>query len=294
MKNVLGWLGVATALCATSAIAADIPVKARPAPAAIYSWTGFYAGANVGHGWDGGRERLRGDGDFGAGSTVLNALQDNVTAFPQMFLDNPTSRNIDASGFVGGGQFGYNWQLAPNWVAGIEADIQYANVKGSVSFASTFPGVQYSLTSSHRLEWLGTVRGRFGYLLTDRLLAFATGGFAYGKTKADAAIANISGIGQGILIPNGFITDLTCPAFSVCIAGSGSRTSVGWVAGGGLEFAAWNNVTLKFEYLRVDLNDLTVRLVSQPPATGNGSVTATFDNSYNIVRAGANFRFGVQ
>jgi outer membrane immunogenic protein len=278
-------------LCATSAIAADIPVKARPAPVAISSWTGFYAGANVGHGWDGGRERLRGDGDLGAGSLVLSMLQGIPQ--PQAFSDNPTSRNLDASGFVGGGQFGYNWQLAPNWVAGIETDIQYSNVKGGVSFASTDPGVQFGLTSSHRLEWLGTVRGRFGYLLTDRLLAFATGGFAYGKTKANAAIANVSGLGLTILIPNGFTTDLDCPAFSVCIAGSGSRTSVGWVAGGGLEFAAWDNVTLKFEYLRVDLNDLTVRLVSQPPATGNGSVTARFDNSYNIVRAGANFRFGI-
>ena len=97
---------------------------------------------------------------------------------------------------MGGGQFGYNWQLAPRWVAGFETDIQYSNVKGGVSFASVGGGsADFGLTSSHRLQWLGTVRGRLGYLLTGRLLAFATGGLAYGKTKADAAIANISGLG---------------------------------------------------------------------------------------------------
>jgi outer membrane immunogenic protein len=289
MKKIVAWMGVATILCATSAIAADMPVKAPPAPAATFNWTGFYVGANAGYGW-GGRERLSGDGPngsgAGSGSVILNAVQGIVTA-PGIFLDHPTSRSID-EGFLGGGQLGYNWQLGPRWIAGFEADLQYSNVKGGTSLLSPGGGVQYRLTSSHRLEWLGTVRGRFGFLLTDRLLAFATGGLAYGKTQANASAANISAINN---VLGGLATDLTCPAFNVCIAGSGSRTSVGWVAGGGIEYAAWNNVTVKIEYLRVDLNDLTFRLVSQPPATGNGYITARYDNSENIVRAGVNFKF---
>jgi outer membrane immunogenic protein len=57
------------------------------------------------------------------------------------------------------------------------------------------------------------------------------------------------------------------------------------------EGALWNNITVKGEYLHVDLGDQTVTLVAQPPAFGNGFATATFDNSYEIIRAGLNFRY---
>ena len=34
-----------------SAVAADMPVKARPAPPPVYSWSGCYGGGFVGYGW---------------------------------------------------------------------------------------------------------------------------------------------------------------------------------------------------------------------------------------------------
>lgn len=40
------------AILAGPAMAADLPVKARPLPpASVFNWTGFYAGANVGRAW---------------------------------------------------------------------------------------------------------------------------------------------------------------------------------------------------------------------------------------------------
>ena len=70
------------------------------------------------------------------------------------------------------------------------------------------------------------------------------------------------------------------------------RTSAGWVIGGGLEYALWNNVSLKAEYLFMKLRGQTVLMTTVPPATGNGLVSAVFDNdAFQIVRAGLNYHF---
>ena len=67
------------------------------------------------------------------------------------------SSGQDLRGFTGGGQLGYNYQLNPNWVVGVEADMQY----------------------SQQPAWWGTVRGRVGYLVMPDLLVYGTGGLAY-------------------------------------------------------------------------------------------------------------------
>jgi outer membrane immunogenic protein len=70
------------------------------------------------------------------------------------------------------------------------------------------------------------------------------------------------------------------------------RTSAGWVIGGGLECALWNNVSLKAEYIFMKLHGQTVLMTTVPSATGNGLVSAVFDNdAFQIVRAGLNYHF---
>lgn len=265
-------------VAATSAIAADIarPVyKAAPIPTA-YSWTGWYGGLNAGYGRNDATWSFT--DDRGASDIVLDNTFDP---------DGPKTQKLDPSGFIGGGQFGYNWQFDKQWVVGLETDLQYSAIKGD-AFVTPLPGgVTYGLTSRQEVEWFGTVRARLGFLLTERLMAFGTGGLAYGQTKANATIANASNLTH--VIP--LATQLTCPANDICLAGSNSQISAGWTAGGGLEYAPWNNVTLKIEYLHIDLGDRTQQLVAQTPASGNGFVTAKFNNAYDIVRAGVNWKF---
>ena len=75
------------------------------------------------------------------------------------------------------------------------------------------------------------------------------------------------------------------------MSGASSQTSAGWTAGGGIEYAIFSNITLKAEYLHIDLGDQTIRLNVQSPATGNGFANVSFSNTYDIVRAGLNFRY---
>ena len=101
-------------------------------------------------------------------------------------------------GFIGGGQLGYNWQFN-SWVAGFEADIQgigdhrNIGVGGTIQFIPPVIGSGVSMSTSMALakevDWLGTVRGRLGWLATPSLLVYGTGGLAYGEVKASTSIS---------------------------------------------------------------------------------------------------------
>lgn len=280
MRKTLIAAAVAVTLAGMPARAADMAFKV--APAAGHDWTGFYVGVNAGYGRSDPNNRITGDVFDGAGSLLLNSVF-NVDGID--FNTFPLSNTM--SGALGGVQAGFNWQLGPRWVAGVETDIQLSALKGSATVA---PGgvVGLSLSWSQQIDWFSTLRGRLGYELTDELLVFATGGLAYGETKASASIA-ASGIGT--TFPPGFATVLTCPGGSVCLAGARSGVSAGWAAGGGLEYAAWRNVTVKLEYLHVDLGSQNVLMVVQAPSTGNATTTARFENAFDLVRGGVNLRF---
>lgn len=301
MRKLIAAGVVVSGMMLSPALADDLPVMAKPVPVPVHGWTGWYGGVNAGYGWQGKNAAYTGDyfadpvTNLGGGAgTVFSdeLLTSSLQASGEATDNHPAYRQaLRASGFTGGGQIGYNWQIERNWVAGFEADLQYANIKGDNLFrAPDEGGVTLSAASSHQLDWYGTLRGRVGYLLSDRLLAFGTGGLAYGGTKAQAAIAIIGPLGWTV-DGGGFVTSIICPGFTTCLAGSSSQTSVGWTAGGGLEYAVLSNVTIKAEYLHMDLGHQNVKLTGQGPATGNGFVNVRFSNAYDIVRMGMNFRF---
>jgi outer membrane immunogenic protein len=298
MRKLIAAGVVVSGMMLSPASAAGPQAKSQPVP--IYGWTGWYGGVNAGYGWQDRSAAFSGDYfddpitglGGGAGTVFTDSLAiSSGQASEEAAVNHPAYRQSPrASGFTGGGQIGYNWQIERSWVAGFEADLQYANIKGDALFrAPDGGGVTLSAASSHQLDWYGTLRGRIGYLLSDRLLAFGTGGLAYGGTKAQAAIAIIGPLGWDVSA--GLATQIICPGFTTCLAGSSSQTSVGWTAGGGFEYAVLPNVTIKAEYLHIDLGHQNVQLTVQSPATGNGFVNVRFSNAYDIVHMGVNFRF---
>jgi outer membrane immunogenic protein len=138
---------------ASIALAADIPRKAPVAPAYFnpapaYTWSGFYAGANLGWGW------------ARASLTVAGATG---------------TSNFD--GVLGGVQAGYNYQLFGPLVVGVEADIQLTDQRRSVTFGP--------VTVTERIPYFGTLRGRVGYAW-DNWLLYGTGGAVYGEHRITA------------------------------------------------------------------------------------------------------------
>jgi len=261
MKNaLLGSLALVTAAAAGPVFAADLPVKAVAPPAPVFNWNGFYVGGNAGIAWS---------------STLVGYSGGPGTA--AFFANNefPTSLAPGAGGYLGGAQLGYNWQLSPAWLVGLEADIQGGNYKGNADITLT----TFTTSVEQHSNWFGTVRGRVGVLVGPNILFYGTGGFAYGQTEASQSA-----------IATGF-TLATCPATLPCAAGSATTTRYGWSAGAGIETMVAPNWTVRAEYLYVDLGtqSLTVTTpVFAPP------VTFTSSNPFreNILRIGFNYKFG--
>jgi outer membrane immunogenic protein len=198
---------------------------------------------------------------------------------------------------------GYNYQVGNAFVAGLEADIQGATIRGRGSFTGAGAGfttfgrttftdsVSSAVEHEKRVDWLGTVRGRIGYLATPTLLAFATGGLAYGGVTANSHISQFWG-GD----------DLVFELHSPGGVGAFSDTRVGWTVGGGLEWMFMPNWSVKGEYLYYDLGTATwnsdpVYTVANHFQTSTSVAnsliaqsTTRFDG--HIARAGVNYHFG--
>jgi outer membrane immunogenic protein len=155
---------VALAALSAPAAAADLatkyPVKAVAVP--VFSWTGFYIGANVGYGGD-------------SFNYSVNDTLGFVSGTPGLELAN---LGLNSSGFFVGGQIGYNYQFANNVVLGIETDLQWSDISGKVD--ASIVGLPV-LSFGSSVDYFGTIRARLGYAI-DRFLPYITGGVAYGKT----------------------------------------------------------------------------------------------------------------
>jgi opacity protein-like surface antigen len=207
-------LASAGAMALTSAaVAADLGARPPPPvflpPPPIFSWTGLYAGINAGYTWS--NNNLV---DTDASPGGCNPAFPGCAVTPNFSVASASlatfSLPAKTDGFIGGGQIGYNYQLNNSFVAGIEADIQgIAGAHASSSFDSTltnpnFPtnSIDQSVSVSKSLDYLGTVRGRLGFLITPTLLVYGTGGLAYGQTNSSTNITQFVEDAGTALSPN--------------------------------------------------------------------------------------------
>lgn len=242
MKRIL-LASVAAGVVATSASAADLGYRRNQGIVApviqslpTFAWTGFYAGAHVGGAW---------------GTSKA---------------DFPTPFDTKHSGFNGGLQLGYNHQIG-QMVVGAETDIGYLGNKLSKSFVNAL-GARAVLNRD--AGWLGTLRGRVGFVPVDRLLVYGTAGLAYGN----------SGVTMTATSPTGAIW-----------TGKTDSMKVGWTAGAGAEYAFTNNLSGKLEFLYYDLGTSNASLAAVNAAATGVTPVVHVKNSGQLVRAGLNYKF---
>jgi outer membrane immunogenic protein len=272
---------------ASSAFAADLPLKAPPPAAPVLNWTGFYIGGVAGG--------ARSDDKVNySANDPLSAFEIAGPAGGNLLV---TSYNLNRSGPVGGLEIGYNWQAGSYFVLGVEADISAAAVSGSATATSiriALPGLptQFeSTTSEQDTKWYGTVRGRLGWVATPNLLLFGTAGLAYGRTSVTG---NFAFSGPTAMVTGNFGGfSLVCAFNAPCFTGASAADRTGWVAGAGAEYRFDAHWSVKLEYQFVDLGTqlLTVSAITFLPGTAPASFTAAFRDQMHVVRAGLNYHF---
>lgn len=273
---------LAAATIAGAAFAADLPSRkvapAYIAPAPIMTWSGLYIGLNAGYGWSAGSTRINDVPAFFA------PTWDTELAASTVLAGAPLNGGKNG-GFIGGGQVGWNWQFGA-LVAGVETDIQWMSgnrtggVAGGALVPVLFPGelIVSNSVGASRVNWLGTLRGRLGFTVTPSLLAYATGGLAYGGVNSSAAIFQQN-------LP------FAPPFFS---SGASSSTRVGYSVGAGAEWMFAPNWSVKGEYLYYDLGSSSTPmspLTFATPALYTSLPTLRASYKGHIVRAGINYHF---
>jgi outer membrane immunogenic protein len=218
-------------LAATAASAADMrmPVKAPPpAPAPlIYSWSGLYIGGHVG------------------GAKAERCLS---------IVEFNTEVCRDRTGWLGGGQVGYNFQTGA-FVFGVEFSGSFAGLNGNSRTFPNFPNAWFHSDGKSLL----LLTGRVGFA-ADRALFYITGGGAWSRNEV-----------------------------TLYYNGSSASRDVdrqGWTIGGGIEYAFTQNWSFAGQYNFVDLGgrDVTFNLLNLHGHTSN---------ELHVFTARLNYRFGV-
>lgn len=242
------------------AFSADRLVAAKP-PADTTSWTGVYAGVSVGGAWA--REN---------GTLALVENNGSTTAANEI-LTTAGSPGFSPSSAIAGGQLGFNYQFAPQFVAGVEADWSYLGVDTARQTASIARGPDPSvdLREDVSLRSMATLRARLGVLVTPQLLLFATGGLA------------LADIGYSQRIHFAQVPDTSFNRVNV----SGWRSAP--VVGIGGEYALGPHWSLKAEYLYASIK--TPRVDSVNSFDSTYQLQHGLDAKLSIGRVGVNYRF---
>jgi outer membrane immunogenic protein len=227
MKKLL--LGAAATIAfAAPALAADIPARTYTkapvytAPQVVYNWTGFYIGGHLG-------------GAFGSDNS----------------LETSDGR------FLGGVQGGFDYQFAPNWVLGIEAQYSWLSNNNN---ALAFPAGTLVTSNNNQL---GSVAGRFGYTWGPALL-YAKGGYAFRNNETIGVSVG------GVPVP--FATD--------------ANHRDGYTVGAGLEYLFAPNWSAKAEYQYYNFGNTTF-------TAGPAAILGTrLRDDEHTVKLGVNYRFG--
>ena len=231
------------AVSAGTGLAADLPAPVYKVPTVTpvgWSWTGFYVGGEAGGKWT---------RDEWTATSLRDGPPTNGAVFLPVDSSSPTTFTTTSGRF--GGFAGDNWQFAPQFVAGIEADWAWANNSAS---ASGFPGCALAACTTGTFvglpgpvgggditsvteRWDASVRGRLGFLVAPNWLLYATGGVAWQNQRINGNCGP-------------FATSFYCngPPQPAPSAISLTNTLTGWTVGAGVEWHIWQNWSVRGEY----------------------------------------------
>lgn len=247
-KLFLGSLALATTI-AGSAMAADFPVKAPASFVQRFTWSGCYLGGSLGGGF------------------AQKGITDPVQLVQDSFLGpgstvGATTASVSPSGVLAGLQLGCDYQFAPSWVVGMEGAAYGARLDNSTTVGLPLGAPDTALVKA-KTDFLASVTVRLGYAF-DNVLVYAKGGGAMAGDRFDVT-------GSFMGMPFSF---------------EGLQDRLGWVAGGGVEWAFSPHWSVNIEY---DYYGFGRRSVTMLDASNGFQASVDVGQHVQVVKAGVNF-----
>jgi len=252
----------------TPALAADVVYEEPAAPivelAPAYTWTGFYVGGQAGAAFN----NESGDARYNPTTGAF---------FPATSFTTGDNGSDDAA-FIGGGHVGFDYQIN-SLILGVVADINYVDASTTSSYTLGTPVTGFDTFGvSQDINFLVTARGKVGFVPTERLAIYATGGLAYADTDVEF-------VSPGILnATRGFATSV-----------EEDNDDLGYAVGGGVDYLVTQNFSIGLEYLYTDIGEtnLDVRYTNPllPVGQSTFNTESNDDLDFHTVWAKASFRF---
>ena len=221
----------------------------------VARWSGLYFGLNAGY--------LSGNATFDLMDYPSGSLAGIIPPVPP----HTTAHN---AAFIGGGQFGYNYQLG-SLVFGFEQDLLMIPTAGAGARASRaysagiIPGIgPFDMLQTQQLEWLTTLRGRLGWAAGERWMLYGTGGVAGASVKTSTQLGR-------------------------AFVGNARDYRAGWAMGVGAEYALTENLSITAEYMRIDLRG-TVNVATSNVIPG-AEIHDRANYTADIFRTAINYKF---
>jgi len=181
-----------------------------------------------------------------------------------------SSGNFGSSGFIGGGQFGCDYQFASAWVLGAEGRAARSSLTSTTPGTVTFPAVGITVPTQFTVNnnFLASATARAGYSFSGGLLVYVRGGAAWTGEKADNAF--------------------TAPVLGLAVDPNASTTRAGWTAGVGVDwaFAPHWSMEVKYDYYDFGSNNFTLT----DPNSGV-TVTGNLRDKIQTVTIGSSYHF---
>lgn len=211
------------------------------------NWQGVFIGGNIGGAWG------------------TSAWSDpfGITAGAPGYVNVPGfGDNISSSGPLGGGNLSISWQTA-DWVYGVGANLSATDIRGENTLFSGLGGIN----GQTKINYLGTIVGKFGHVLHDSLLYINAGTAVVNTQYTLNANTNVYLLGYE----------------------TQTKSTWGWTVGAGLEYAFSDRWSSGVEY---DYLGLPSQAIAFPNVLVINDYTITANQSVSLVKLSVNYKLG--
>jgi outer membrane immunogenic protein len=267
---------------------APTPNLAQMPPVPTPNWTGPYIGPDFGFRYDAVSANV---------TSATVGTPPTAIALPPATTGSSGNYNI---ALRGGAYGGWNYQITPDYVIGVEGNFAWAH-ETAVLHGSAYPGnllfgsPSLPFGATHQdifrvtTNWDGSIALRVGRLLTPSTLLYVSGGLAWANIQVSSNCSHVPTANVSNCAPGNYFSGTLGPEVV-----EQSATAHGWTGGIGLETRLWSNWIARGQYRLSGFNSNAFTFATTRTCTGCPSAASSPLNvSFQVPVMQHSFEFGI-